>query len=58
MGDNLITHSSMNHSVSTHSLMEYDYLIKFLALGNCYRTKVNINEIEINSKYIDIMRLF
>lgn len=44
MGDNLITHSSMNHSVSTHSLMEYDYLIKFLALGNFYRTKVNLKK--------------
>ena len=33
MGDNLLNHNQLKNSGSTNNFMEYDYLIKFLALG-------------------------
>ena len=34
MGDSLLNSNVIKHSVSNNNLMDYDYLIKFLALGN------------------------
>ena len=33
MGDILLNNNNIKNSVSNNNLMDYDYLIKFLALG-------------------------